>query len=172
MLSTNMQNALNAQMNAEFYSSYLYLAMAANFEVADLPGMASWMTLQADEEAMHAKKFYRYLLDRDGRVHLGAIDAPKESWSSPLDVFENALAHERHVSQSINALVDLALKEQDHATNNFLQWFVAEQVEEEATVRDVCSRLKLVGDDGRGLFLIDQELAGRKPAPSPADSAE
>lgn len=161
MLNKEVESALNDQINAEFYSSYLYLSMAAWFEGNDLPGMARWMRIQSTEEWQHALKFYRYVMDRDGGVLLQGIDEPPREWESPLDVFKVGHEHEQTVSNSINDIVDLALKARDHATNNFLQWFVAEQVEEEATVRDICSRLRLVGNEGRGLFLIDQELASR-----------
>ncbi len=170
-ITPEVESALNGQLNAEFFSSYLYLSMAAYFEESDLPGMSNWMRVQADEEHQHAMKFYQFLLDRDARIVLEAISKPASSWDSPLAAFEDALEHERGVSQSINNLVDLCLKSHDHATNNFLQWFVAEQVEEEATVRDLLRRVKLVGNDGRGLFLIDQELATRTPASSATPGA-
>ena len=171
MITPEVEAALNDQLNAEFFSSYLYLSMAAYFEENDLPGMSNWMRIQADEEHQHGMKFYQFVLDRDGRVVLGAIAKPTDTWDSPLAAFEDAFEHESEVSQRINTLVDLCLKNHDHATNNFLQWFVAEQVEEEATVRDLLRRVKLVGNDGRGLFLIDQELAGRTPASADSPGA-
>lgn len=169
MLNNEIESALNRHLNAEFFSSYLYLSMAAYFDKHDLPGMLNWMKAQSAEENTHALKFYKFILDRDGKVALDAIERPPNEWSSPLEAFENAYKHEQEVSSKINVLLELSLKHHDHATHNFLQWFVAEQVEEEATVRDICSRLKLVGNDGRGLFLIDQELAARGPDDAGAD---
>ena len=171
MLIPALEKALNAQLNAEYYSSYLYLAKGAYFESVDLPGMANWMRLQAAEEHTHAMRFYQYIIDRDGDVELEQIAKPQKKWKSPREVFENVLGHEREVTQLISDLVGLALENGDHATHNFLQWFVAEQVEEEATAKDVLSRVKLVGDNGQGLFLIDRELAERKAGPEADASA-
>jgi ferritin len=170
MLIPALEKALNAQLNAEYYSSYLYLAKAAYFESVDLPGMASWMRMQAVEEHAHAMRFYQYIIDRDGEVDLDQIAKPPKKWDSPRVVFENVLEHEREVTELISKLVGLAFENGDHATHNFLQWFVAEQVEEEATAKDVLSRVKLVGDNGQGLFLIDRELAERRAPPAADDS--
>ena len=161
VLKENIQKALNEQLNAELYSSYLYLAMSAYFGSINLKGFANWMRIQAQEELAHTMKFYDFIEERGGRVLLSSVDGPRAEWSSPLEVFEQVYEHETHVTALINTLVDVSIKESDHATNNFLQWFVAEQVEEEATADDVVQRLKLVGNDGAGLFLIDQELAAR-----------
>ena len=162
MLSNNMEKALNRQLNAEFQSAYVYLSMAGYFESADLTGMANWMKVQAQEESAHAMKIYQYVIDRDGRVQLLAIDQPQTEWSSPEDVYQSVLGHEQEISAKINSLVALALDEKDHSTHNFLQWFVAEQIEEEATARDVLAQVRLVGNNGQGLFLLDRELATRK----------
>ncbi len=163
MLSEKMQAALNTQINMEFFASYQYLAMAAYFESENLMGFANWMHMQSQEENMHAMKFYHYVNDRRGRVTLQALDTPKTAWSSPLEAFEDALKHEQKVTAKINALVDLAIQESDHATNSFLKWFVDEQVEEEANVDAVIQDLKRIGDASQGLFMLDRELAQRGP---------
>jgi ferritin len=167
MLSKKMEKALNGQINAEMYSSYLYLAMSAYFESIGLGGFSRWMQAQAQEELIHAMKFYHFVNERGGRVMLEAIEAPTSKWKSPLAVFQATYAHEQKVTGLINGLADLAVKEKDHATNSFLQWFVTEQVEEEATAGDIVNKLKLVSDAPGGLFLIDRELGARAfPAPS------
>lgn len=171
MLSSKMEQALNSQINAEYFSSYLYLSMAAYFDSINLVGMANWMRVQAQEEMVHVMKFFDYVSERNGRVSLTAIDGPPTEWASPLAAFEAALAHERHVSSLINKLVDLALAESDHASNNFLQWFVAEQVEEEATADGIVQQLRLVKDAPGGIFLLDRELGQRTFVPPPADAA-
>jgi len=162
MLSKKMNKVLNNQINAEIFSSYLYLSMSGWFESKGLSGFANWMRMQAKEETFHAEKFFDYINERSGRVILGSIDKPESDWKSPLVVFEEALGHEELISGMINELVDCALKEKDHATNNFLQWFVAEQVEEEASVGAVIDRLKLIDNDSAGLFALDLELAKRQ----------
>jgi len=164
MLSSKMQTALNDQINAELYSSYLYLSMAAYFEAQNLLGFANWMHVQSREENMHAMKFYAFVHDRRGRVLLRPIDGPQTDWESPLAVFEESLQHEQKVTGLINRLVDLAIQESDHATNSFLKWFLDEQVEEEANVDRVIQDLGRVGDSAQGLFLLDRELAGRGAA--------
>lgn len=161
MLSEKMQEALNAQLNAEYYSSYLYLAMAAYFDANNLSGAAHWMKLQAQEELGHALKFYEYINDRRGRVTLRAIQAPPGEWASPLAAFEEAFAHEQKVTGLIHDLVKQATAEKDAATGIFLQWFVTEQVEEEKSVADIVARLELVGALPQGLLLVDRELAQR-----------
>jgi len=162
MLSKKMQAALNAQINAELYSSYLYLAMAAYFESQNLLGFANWMHKQSDEENTHGMKFYNYINSRRGRVTLTALEGPTTEWASPLAVFEDSLKHEQKVTGLINQLMDLAISESDHATISFLKWFVDEQVEEEANVDAVIQDLKRIGDAPQGLFILDRELAGRK----------
>jgi ferritin len=161
MLSEKVQKALNHQLNAELYSSYLYLSMSAYFKHIDLEGFAHWMYIQAQEEALHAKKFYDFIHQRGGRVHLTQIDAPPTDWDSPVVVFENTLDHERKVTRLINELVDTAMEERDHATSIFLQWFVTEQVEEEESVGSVLQKLKLLRDSKNGIFMIDRELLQR-----------
>ncbi|MEI6765009.1 MAG: ferritin [Bacteroidota bacterium] len=161
MLSKKMEDALNTQINAEFYSSYLYLSMAAYLNEANLVGFAHWMEIQAQEEAAHAMMFYIYMKDRGAKITLGAIDKPDSSWKSPLDVMAAVLKHELKVTGLINNLVDLALKERDHATNNHLQWFVKEQVEEEANATAILQQLKLIGGKGEGLLMLDRELKAR-----------
>lgn len=156
-----MLDELNRQVNAELYSSYLYLSMAAYFESINLKGFANWMKIQAQEEVTHAMKFFDYINERGGRVTLDTIKKPPAEWKSPLDVFENTYKHEVNVTKMINSLVDLAIKEKDHATYNMLQWFVAEQVEEEASADAIRQQLKFIGKDGRGLLMLDRELSRR-----------
>ena len=161
MLKDKIQKSLNAQMNFELSSSYLYLAMAAYFEGENLNGFAHWMKLQSGEEYGHAMKIYGYINQRNGRVNLAKIDAPKSEWKSASEVFSETLKHEKSVTKSIDELVDVAIEEKDHATNAFLQWFVTEQVEEEATATNILNKIKLVGDNKNGLFLLDRELGMR-----------
>ena len=172
MLGGRMEDALNKQVNAELYSSYLYLSMAAYFESVDLSGFAAWMRVQAQEELVHAIKLYDFVNERGGRVTLTAIEAPPVQWDSPLAVFEAVYSHEQKVTGLINGLVDLAIEERDHATRSFLMWFVDEQVEEEASADAVVRKLKLAGESGSGLFMIDRELGQRVPVftlPTPAE---
>jgi ferritin len=171
MIDEKMQEALNKQLNAELYSAYLYLSMSAHFRSVNLGGFANWMRVQAREELAHAMKFYDYVNERGGRVLLRPVDEPPSDWNSPLAAFEHVYQHEQKVTGLINKLVDLAVKARDHATNNFLQWFVSEQVEEEASADEVVRKLKLVGDDPSGLFMIDRELAQRVFV-APATTAE
>jgi ferritin len=161
MLSKKMQEALNGQINAEMYSANLYLSMAAWFESENLKGFAQWMRVQAQEEHAHAMKFYGYINDRMGRVTLGAIAAPPPSWTGPAAAFTDTCAHEAKVTGLIHALVDLAAAEKDHATTNFLQWFVSEQVEEEAVANQILAQLKAIKDSVGGLFMIDHHLGKR-----------
>jgi ferritin len=166
MLKAPIEEALNEQLNAELYSEYLYLSMAAYYEEEGLVGFASWMRIQAEEEHGHAMRIYDFVIDRDGRVILDSIDAPPSEWSGPADAFEAAYEHEVEISGMIDDLVVLAREENDNATENMLQWFVAEQVEEEATARDILDKLNLVGEDGPGLLMVDQELGQRGSAGS------
>ncbi len=161
MLNKKIQNAINRQINAEIYSAYLYLSMSAYFESISLEGFASWMRMQAQEEMVHAMKFYDYVNERGSRVTLQAIDGPPTEWDSPLAVFEHTYKHEQNVTTMINNLVDLAIEKKDHATNSFLQWFVDEQVEEEASADKVLQKLKLTGDAPGALFMIDREIGSR-----------
>ena len=162
-MQPKMLKALNEHLNVEYYSAYYYLSMSAHFHYTDLNGMGQWMRMQHQEELVHAGKFYDFINDRDGKVTLTQIETPPHEWDSPISVFEDALKHEQEVTQKIYKLVDLSLEIRDHATNTFLQWFVTEQVEEESTASEIIQQLKLVGDDGNGLFLLDRELGLRAP---------
>ena len=166
MLTERMQDALNKQVNAEFYSAYLYLAISAFFEDLELKGCAHWMRMQYMEEEIHALKMLDFIHERDGQVQLTAIEAPEIDLDSPLAAFAMTLEHERKVTGLINDLVFISNEERDFATHHFLQWFVAEQVEEEASANEVVQQLKLIGDDSTGLFMLDRDLAAR-PAPAP-----
>jgi ferritin len=161
MLDKAVQDAMNEQIKNELYSAYQYLSMAAYCESENLPGFAHWMRAQFREEMEHAMKFYDFILDRNGRVVLQAIDQPVVGFGSPLEVFEQALEHEREVTGMINDLYALAINENDYASQTFLQWFVTEQVEEEKNVGDVVETLKMVGDGSEALFLLDRELGRR-----------
>ena len=171
MLNKRMVKALNEQVNNELYSAYLYLSMSAYSTFIGLKGFANWFMVQYQEEMTHTMKIYDYINDQGGQVKLMAVPEPPAEFGSPLDMFEKTLKHERFITKCINDLVDLAVKEKDHATNIFLQWFVTEQIEEEANDNDIISKLKLVGKEGNGLFMIDKELAARVFT-SPATSKE
>ena len=168
MLGKKMEEALNEQINWELFSGYLYLSMSAYFQSINLTGAAGWMYAQALEEGTHAMKFFNFINERGGRVEIRTIKEPQKEWESPLAAFEDAYEHECLVSGRINDLVNLSLEEKDHASNNFLQWFVGEQVEEEASVDEVVQKLKLIGGDGGGLFMVDQELGQRVFTPPAA----
>jgi ferritin len=170
MISEKLQTAINQHINKEIYSAYMYASMAAFLDSANLPGFSNWMRIQVQEELAHAVKFWEYLSDRGGRVLLTGIDGPPTEWPAPLAVFEAVYEHEQLVSRGINDLMDLAIEERDHAAKEFLQWFVAEQVEEEASADAIVQDLKRVGDNGHGLLMIDRELSGRTFTP-PADSS-
>ncbi len=159
MLNEKVQNALNEQINMELGAFYTYLSMAAHFEADGLKGFSAWTRHHAEEEMVHAMKLYDFVHHRRGRVLLTAIAPPKTDWQSPLAAFEDALHHEEKVTAAINALVDLARTERDHATESFLQWFVDEQVEEEEIVVDAIQKLKRVQDFAPGLYMLDRELA-------------
>ena len=161
MINEKMTQALNSQIQAELYSSYLYLSMSAHFQAVNLSGLAHWFRIQAQEELAHSVKFFDYLNERSGRVILQAVQAPPVEWSSPIDAFEAVFEHEQKVTGLINDLMDIAIETRDHAARSFLQWFVDEQVEEEAAVEDILAKLKLVGGGGHGLYMIDQELGQR-----------
>jgi len=161
MIGTKMQKALNGQLNAELYSAYLYLSMAAYFESTNLPGMANWMRVQTQEEQFHAMKIYNHILERGGKVTLDAIEAPPSEWDSPLSVFKSGLKHEQKVTGLINDLVYLARDEKDNASEIFLQWFVNEQVEEEDNAGTIVGQLELIKDSPQALFMMDKDLAQR-----------
>jgi len=161
MLSQAMQDAINEQIKNELYSAYLYLSMAAYSEAANLPGFAHWMRLQAKEEVEHALKFFDYVNERSGRVLLGAIGQPPAEFESPTRVFEQTLEHERKVTGMIHKLYELALKEKDYPTQVMLQWFIDEQVEEEANATQILELLKRTGETGHALAMLDRQLAAR-----------
>jgi len=162
MISKKVEKALNEQLNAELYSAYLYLSMAAWFESQNLPGFASWMRIQTREENTHAMKFFGFVNERRGRVTLKAIEEPAKEWKSPLAAFEAALEHEQYITGRIDDLVNLAATEKDHATAAFLQWFVNEQVEEEASVDRLVQQFKMANNAPGALLMLDHELGERK----------
>ena len=169
MLDTRMQDAINKQINAEYYSAFLYLSMSARFNALGLAGGANWMNIQFQEELAHAMKFVGYVSERGGTVALATIEGPPRDWKSALAMFEHALEHEQKVTGLINALADLALEIKDHATHNLLQWFIAEQVEEEASADTMVQKLRLTKDAPGGIFQLDSEMATRvftPPAPT------
>ncbi|GAB1452879.1 ferritin [Draconibacterium sp.] len=161
MLKEKMLNALNAQINAEQYSSLLYLSMSAYLNDKGLPGFANWMYIQYQEELTHANKIYKYIVERGSRVTLKAIDQMPIDFDGVIDIFEKTQTHERLVTSLINDLVDIAVEERDHATQSFLQWFVDEQVEEEANVQEILDTLKLIDGQGNGIFMLDREMRQR-----------
>lgn len=162
MIDEKVEEAINKQINEEMFSAYLYLSMSAYFEDAGLKGFANWMHVQYQEEVEHGMKFYNYLIDRGGRIKLYAIKEPEQNWDSALHAFEETLKHEKHITQCINNLVDLAEKKKDRATFNLLQWYIDEQVEEESNDEEIISQLKMLGDSGHGLLMLDKELGSRK----------
>jgi len=168
MMSQKLQDAMNEQMKNEFFSAYLYQAMAGYFESEDLPGFANWMRIQALEELSHGEKFFHFMCEVGARTNLLPIDGPKNDYKSPLDVFEFSLDHEKFVTASINNLMTIAKEEGDHASEIFLQWFVSEQVEEEASFGLMVKKLERIGDDGNGLLRLDDELATRVFVPPTA----
>ena len=161
MIKKVVQDEINEQIVRELYSSNLYLSMAAYYRLINLNGAANWMRVQVQEEMFHAMKFFDYLLERGGEAKIGVINAPPTKWKSPLDVFEAAQKHEESVTEYINKLATLAIKENDYATNILLQWFITEQVEEEATVTEIVERMKLAGESKSSLFMLDSELKTR-----------
>ena len=161
MISKKVENALNGQLNAEFYSAYLYLSMAGYFESTGLKGFASWMQVQFQEEQFHTMKLYDYIFERGGRVILHPVEAPPSDWDCPLAVFEVTLEHEQKVTGLINDLVYLARQEKDNASEIFLQWYVNEQVEEEDNVNTVLGQLRLIKDSPQGMFMLDKEMGQR-----------
>ena len=163
MIGKKMQEAINEQIKEELGSAYLYLSMAAYFHSKGLDGMAHWMRIQTQEEMVHAMKFFDHIVERDGRAILLALDQPKTSWSSPLEAFQEAYKHEQYITSRINDLVKLANRENDNAAAIMLQWFVTEQVEEEASTSKVAQMLELIGDSGQGLLMLDRELGTRIP---------
>ncbi len=163
MLSERMLKALNEQLNRELYSAYLYFSMAAYFEDMNLEGFANWMKAQAEEELGHALRFYNYIYDRNGRVELKAVQEPPKEWDSPLAAFEAAYEHEQFITRHIHELAALAEEEKDYSTRAFLEWFINEQVEEEANVKKIVDKLRFAKDSPQVIFMLDQELGQRQP---------
>ena len=164
MINPKVEAALNDQIRKEFYSSYLYLSMAAKFESMNLKGFAHWMQVQAGEETKHAMKIYGHVNERGGKVALQAMDAPPSNWKSARDMFADAYRHEQKVTESINHIVEVARAKKDNATEVFLQWFVNEQVEEEASTNEIAQKLQLIGDNGPALIMLDGDLRKRVSA--------
>ena len=165
MLNKRLEKELNKQVNAEFYSAYLYLSMSAYLADNNLNGFSNWMKIQFEEEQAHAMRFYQFIIDRSGKVTLDTIEAPKDKWDGVVNLFEEVLKHEQHVTSLINNLIEIAYEEKDHATVAELQWFVTEQVEEEATVSDILDQLKMIEGKGAGLFMLDREMKQRSFTP-------
>ena len=172
MLKKVIQDAINAQIAKEMYSSNLYLAISAYFHSVSLNGFAHWMRLQAEEEMLHAMKFYDFIINRGGRVELAALAAPPVEWTDPVHAFTNTVEHEETITNSINELAGLAHAEKDFATSSFLQWFIDEQVEEEANTNEILDRLKLIGNEKSGLFYLDNELKQRVPTTTASTEAK
>lgn len=170
MIHEKMEKAFNEQINKELYSSYLYLSMAAYFQNLGLSGFANWMRVQVQEENFHAMKMFDYVINRGGKVILETIDKPEYVWKSVLEVYEETLKHEEYVTSLIYKLSDVADEVKDRASISFLQWFIDEQVEEEATASDVIAKLKLISDNGDALYAMDKEFAARVFTP-PVDTA-
>ncbi len=162
MIDKQMEDALNVQFNKELASALIYAAMAADFSVKGFNGFARWMTLQAKEETSHAMKFYEFILDRGGRPVFSAMEKPQESWNSPQEAFEAALAHEQFISKSIDELAGLARKLDDKAAEVFLHWFISEQVEEESTVESILDTFSLIGSNAQGIYMLNKELGSRE----------
>lgn len=160
-MNKKVENAINKQINAEIYSAYLYLAMAAYFDGEGLEGFSNWMKIQAQEEMTHAMKFYRFVFERGGKVELDAIEKPEGKYGSSLAVFEEVLKHEQKVTSLINGLYELAVEEKDYAFQSMLKWFIDEQVEEEGNAQQIIDQVKLAGEKGPGLFMLDKELGSR-----------
>lgn len=165
MISKNMLNELNKQVNEELYSAYLYQAMAAYADGQGYKGASTWLDTQAQEEMVHARKFYDFIIERGGKIKLMAIAEPPQEHGSLLDIFKAALGHEEHITGRINHLVSTARDEKDYASDNFLQWFVAEQVEEESNAQDIIDKLVLIDGHVGGLFQLDKELGTRIATP-------
>ena len=161
MIKKEVLKSINDQINAESYSAYLYLSMSAYFEEMGLSGFANWMKIQYQEESAHALKFFNYLIERNGKVSLKAIAQVPVEFNGIIEVFENTLTHEIHVTALINNLMDVAVAASDHATQSFLKWFVDEQVEEEANVEKILATLKLINGQGNGIFMMDREMSQR-----------
>ena len=172
MLSPKMKTAFNEQIQHELYSAYIYLGMAAYFEASSLPGFAHWMRIQVQEELFHASKFFDFVYERDGDVELFAIDKPSVEYESALAAFEGALAHERFISSKIHDLYALAMDEKDFASQPLLHWFIEEQVEEEASAKEIVDQLNMISGSKMGLFMLDKQMAARVFTPPSAEGAD
>lgn len=161
MLRKKIEKALNQQINKEMYSAYLYMAMSAFSDFKGLKGFSNWFYVQYQEEMEHAMRIYQYIQGQGGQVELMAVEKPAKDFGSPMDMFEATLKHEQFITKSINDLMDLAITEKDHATQIMLQWFVSEQIEEESNDNEIIAKLKLIGKDGNGLFMVDKDLGAR-----------
>ncbi len=161
-ISKKMEDAVNAQMNEEMFSEYIYLSMSAYFESRNLKGFAHWMRKQAGEERVHAMKFYGYLFDRAGVAVFDAMKKPEAKWASPLAAFEAAYNHEKYITGCLEKLHDLAGKENDKATQVLLHWYIDEQVEEEASALEIVEKLRMIGSSVNGLMMLDQALGKRE----------
>ena len=160
-MKENIEKMINDQMNFEIYSAYIYMAMGAYCDSIDLTGFAHWFKIQTQEEMYHAVKMYNYLVNRNARPFFSTIEAPSKDWASVKAAFEDALKHEKIVTERINAIMTAAVKENDHATTSYFNWFVDEQVEEEASVDAIIKKFNLIKDSGDGLFMLDREMAAR-----------
>lgn len=161
MINKRVEAAINQQVNAELYSAYLYLSMAAYFERQNLQGFANWMRVQFQEEQFHGLRMFDFINARGGSVSLLPIDGPKTEWKSVIEVFEDTLAHEQHVTSLINNLIDVSTQEKEYASINFLQWFINEQIEEESNAEKILFQLRVFEGKGQGLLMLDRELAAR-----------
>ena len=161
MLGKAVQDAINDQINKELYSAYLYLAMSAHFESVNLPGLAKWTRVQSKEELGHAMKFYDYVVDRSGRVNFAAVEKPTSQWKTSLEVFNQIYEHEQKVTASINKVYEVALKENDYATQVLLQWFISEQVEEEKNASEIVAQLEMVEAHETAVLMLDHRLGKR-----------
>ena len=166
MLTKKLQDALNEQINKEFFAEYLYLSMSAYLESIEMEGFANYFNVQAQEEHFHAMKMFNFVHDKGGRVILKSLKEPKSEYTSVVNVIEESLEHERYVTKSINELMDVAIKENDHSVKSFLEWYVDEQVEEEATISKLLAKLKLIKGEGFGLLTLDSQLGARKYTPA------
>ncbi len=160
-INDKIEDAINRQINAELYSAYLYLGMSARCTEMNLKGMGHWFYVQAQEEMTHAMKFYRFVLDRSGHPVMPSIEGVSTGWKTPVEMFAAAYTHEQKVTALINNIMDIAIAERDHATASMLNWFIDEQVEEEANASEITEKLKLIGDSKDGLFMLDKELSVR-----------
>ncbi|MBF0105190.1 MAG: ferritin [Deltaproteobacteria bacterium] len=170
MINERIAKLINDQMNFEVESAYLYFAMAADLDCRDLDGFSNWMKIQGQEELQHVTRFYTYLVEREGRPFFTGMPAPQKEWESPLSIFQAALVHERKVTDRINKIITAAHEEGDHATVNYVNWFINEQIEEEANVKTVIAQLKLIQDSGQGMFMLNKELAARQLTVPPAQT--